>query len=213
MIPTAIVFDFDGVIVESAGIKTHAFRRLFEDDYPELADAVVEYHLQHEGISRYRKFEYVYETLLGRPLDSATSETLGRRFSDLVLKGILGAPFVAGAREYIESHAESVPLFVASGTPQEELEHIVRARELDVQFTEVHGTPRTKEEIILELIERYDLEPDRMVFVGDAESDLRAATATGLVFVARVTETDGKLADWPVQIRDLTTLGECIAGL
>ena len=38
-----IIFDFDGVILESAEIKTVAFRRLFEDDYPEEVEEIVDY--------------------------------------------------------------------------------------------------------------------------------------------------------------------------
>jgi beta-phosphoglucomutase-like phosphatase (HAD superfamily) len=47
----AIVFDFDGVILESADIKTNAFRALFAS-YPEHVDQIVDFHLRNAGVSR-----------------------------------------------------------------------------------------------------------------------------------------------------------------
>lgn len=52
----AIVLDFDGVIVESLDIKTRAFRDLFSD-YPQHLDKIMSYHLAHNAISRYIKFD------------------------------------------------------------------------------------------------------------------------------------------------------------
>ena len=47
----AIIFDFDGVLVESAEIKTKAFEMLFSD-YPDTIDDIVQYHKKNMGISR-----------------------------------------------------------------------------------------------------------------------------------------------------------------
>ena len=49
----AIIFDFDGVIVESLDIKTGAFKKLYEVFSEEIATKVVNHHLINGGISRY----------------------------------------------------------------------------------------------------------------------------------------------------------------
>ena len=49
----AIIFDFDGVILESADIKTNAFRTLFEKESPELINKIISYHFKNMGISRF----------------------------------------------------------------------------------------------------------------------------------------------------------------
>ena len=58
----AIIFDFDGVLVESAEIKTEAFRQLFSS-FPDKVHEIVEYHKRNMGISRYVKFRYFYENI------------------------------------------------------------------------------------------------------------------------------------------------------
>ena len=55
----AILFDFDGVIVDSVDIKTIAFKELFSA-FPEHSREIERYHLDHLGVSRYQKFEWIY---------------------------------------------------------------------------------------------------------------------------------------------------------
>jgi beta-phosphoglucomutase-like phosphatase (HAD superfamily) len=61
----AIIFDLDGVLIESAEIKTDAFRMLFAD-YPDRLPEIIAYHQRNAGISRYNKFRYFYEKILGQ---------------------------------------------------------------------------------------------------------------------------------------------------
>jgi phosphoglycolate phosphatase-like HAD superfamily hydrolase len=191
--PEAVIFDFDGVILESADIKTQAFQDLFAE-YPEHRQAILNHHLENVGISRYRKFEWIYSELLRTPLDQNQSEHLGRAFSDLALARILACPYVPGALESLESLRVRTRLFVASGTPQEELDLIVDRRGLRRFFTEVSGTPRTKVEILQALMSDYGFSPNNVVFIGDGLSDYRAALETGVRFIAR--ESPSGAVEW-----------------
>lgn len=65
----AIIFDFDGVIIESAEIKTDAFRTLFAG-YPDMLPEIIAHHQKNSGISRYKKFRYIYEKILGQELSA-----------------------------------------------------------------------------------------------------------------------------------------------
>lgn len=182
----AVIFDFDGVILETGDIKTQAFADLFEDA-PEHQDAIVAYHLDNLGVSRYRKFEWIYRELLRRPLSESESRALGERFSSLVFERVLAAPFVPGAEDCLATLRGQTPMYVASGTPQEELDRVVDERGLRPYFDEVHGSPRGKIEILEEILERHGYTPDEVVFVGDGESDYKAAVGTRVPFVARLT--------------------------
>ena len=76
----AVLFDFDGVILESAEIKTRAFADLYAD-HPELVERIVAHHLEHVGLSRYAKFEWISRNLLGRELSAEESRRLDRQFT------------------------------------------------------------------------------------------------------------------------------------
>ncbi|MGE0396538.1 MAG: HAD family hydrolase [Kofleriaceae bacterium] len=204
----AIVFDFDGVVLESADVKTHAFVELFAEHGKDVQARVLEHHLANLGISRFKKFAWVHENVLHRTLSDDESRALGDRFSSLALAKVLAAPFVPGADTALRDLATRLPLFVASGTPQEELDAIVDQRALRSFFREVHGTPREKPAILGDILARYGLAPNELLFIGDGMSDYKAARATGVEFLAR--DTPGLATEWArlevVRRPDLTDL-------
>lgn len=185
--PAVVVFDYDGVLTETGEVKVAAFRKLFAE-HPRHLDAIVRHHLDHLGVSRFEKFDWIYRELLGRPLDRPTRDRLGRRFSELVVGASSDCPEVAGATRCLEAlHAEGVPLHVASGIPEEELTALITGRGWSPYFDGVHGSPRSKSEILGGILDRHAVAADRVVFVGDGWSDYQAARATGVRFVLRET--------------------------
>jgi phosphoglycolate phosphatase-like HAD superfamily hydrolase len=180
----AIAFDFDGVILESQDIKTEAFVELFAK-FPGQLEEIRKYHLDNAGISRYVKFEHISREILGLPYTETDRERLGAEFSQLVYDRIIACPEVNGARDLLRGLRPRVLRVVASGTPQDELRRIVHERRMTEWFDEVWGTPRTKTEILRDLLARHALAPGQVLMVGDARSDYQAAQETGLKFLAR----------------------------
>jgi len=201
----AVIFDLDGVIIESAEIKTRAFEVLFAD-YPDKLPEIISYHQRNGGISRYAKFRYFYEKILGQELSAREEAELGERFSQIALRQILEAPFVPGAIEFLTQNRNRYRLFVASGTPEGELDDILERRELSQFFLETHGTPKDKADIIEDILARYSLPREEAVFIGDAESDRAAAERAGIFFIARVTRENSELKDCRWRINDLIGL-------
>ncbi|MDQ3297465.1 MAG: HAD hydrolase-like protein [Myxococcota bacterium] len=183
----AIVFDFDGVILESADVKTDAFCELYVAHGDEVVAKVRAHHLENVGVSRFKKFEWIETNVLGRTLSPEGSVMLGEQFTSLALDKVLAAPFVPGIEEALPVLAERYACFVASGTPHDELNLIVERRGLAPRFREVHGTPREKPEIVRDLLTRHALAPQEILFVGDGLTDYKAAMAVGTHFLARDT--------------------------
>jgi len=201
----AVIFDVDGVLIESAHIKTRAFELLFAD-YPDRVGEIVDYHNKNAGLSRYVKFRYFYEKVLGQELSPAKEAELGEGFSQIVLEQVLRAPLVPGAIEFMNRNKERYYFFIASGTPEGELQDIIARRKLSHFFQEIHGSPRQKEEIIEDILNRYSLKAKDTVFVGDAESDRSAAEKVGVHFVARVSPGNHQLQECRWKANDLIGL-------
>lgn len=201
----AVIFDVDGVIIESAGIKTKAFEALFAA-YPDKLSEIISYHQKNGGISRYVKFRYFYEKILGQELSAEKEAELGEKFSKIVLTQILEAPFVAGAIEFLNQYKNRYDLFIASGTPEAELQNILNHRQLTPFFLEVHGAPKDKAGIIEDILDRYTFQRKETVFIGDAESDRAAAEKTRILFIARLTRENPELKDCRWKVDDLTNL-------
>jgi len=202
----AIIFDFDGVLVESTHIKTKAFRKLFSR-WPDKADEGVAFHLKNMGISRYIKFKYFYENILREHYSEEIGLKLGSEFSDIVLDEIKIAPFVRGAKTFLENCHSKYSFYIASGTPDEELLEIVSFKRIDRYFDGIFGSSLTKAEITNNILGNDSLKNNLVVFVGDAVSDKKAAEETGVHFVLRVTHENHDLrSSCKYEISDLTEL-------
>lgn len=167
----AIFFDFDGVLVESAEIKTVAFRALYQDSTEAVQDAVVAHHLAHEGISRLEKIRYCHREFLGIDLNDDALGQLAGRYSALVKDAVVDCEGVPGALDFLRVENGKRPIFVVSGTPEPELRDIIERRGMQDYFTAVHGSPRHKGPIITDLLLEYALEGPSCLLVGDAMTD------------------------------------------
>jgi phosphoglycolate phosphatase-like HAD superfamily hydrolase len=185
-----IFFDFDGVIVESVDIKTNAFTKLFEQEGEGTVKKIVDYHLNNGGISRYEKFRYIYKEILRRSLDNDGFQRLCSKFADLVVDNVVDAPYVKGAKEFLEKYSSVYKCFVVSATPQEELEKINIRRGINRYFKAVYGAPIKKSDAVREVLLKEGIEPINAVYIGDAMSDYMAAKMNALNFIARVNIND-----------------------
>src|SRR3989338_310038 len=132
----AVIFDIDGVILETVNIKTNAFGDLFHK-FPNYRKTILDYHKRHLGISRYVKFRFIHERILKLPLSKKQEKQLGRRFSRIVLQKVLRSPFVPGALKFLQDYDGQYLFFAASGTPTKELNFVLKKRKLDKFFKRI----------------------------------------------------------------------------
>ena len=182
----AIVFDFDGTLVDSNEIKTQAFGKLYESEGAAIVEQVKEYHHKNEGLSRFVKFRHWEENLLHRPYTEHRGQSLSEQYSRLVLDAVVQAPYISGAQEFLETYHKLTPLYVASGTPESELRFIVSRRQMSHYFQGVFGSPATKAEILNRIIPLTG-KPTRILMVGDALADLEGAQIAGTQFLGIIT--------------------------
>lgn len=198
----ALIFDFDGVILESSHIKTLAFQEIFAGESREIQEEMNRYHLENMGFSRRKKFEYFYSHVLMEPVDDKAVDKLCEKFEKLVYQKVLAAPFVPGMPEFLTAKKSIYQLYIATGTPTSEIQKIVEARGLERYFSGVFGTPAVKEEIIEKLRETKGYKKNELVFFGDAESDRRSAEQAGIPFIGRMGSGSEMMKEVPYKINN-----------
>lgn len=182
-----IVLDFDGVIVESEEIKNQAFRDVFSD-YPQYLDQIMNYHLTHKTTSRYEKFEHIVTQILKETYNETRASEINSRFSPLVRQRIIECPYVHGSEDFLNYFSPTLPLYLVSATPQEELESIVEARMISQQFKKIYGNPWGKTEAISEIMREEKVSPEAVVYIGDTIDDYKVADQLELLFVGRINQ-------------------------
>jgi phosphoglycolate phosphatase-like HAD superfamily hydrolase len=179
----AIIFDFDGVLVDSVDIKGQAFRRMYEQHGGDIGQQVYEYHMQHGGVSRREKFKHFSKLFFNKKLEAEELESMCDQFSNIVTDMVANASWIKGAKQFLEDNHENIGLHVASATPIDELLDIMRQRNMCHYFQSIKGSPAQKRDNIREIMDKERLNDSEVVMIGDAKTDYDAALHNGIDFV------------------------------
>ena len=131
--------------------------------------------------------------MVRRSTSEETIAELAKNFAQLVIDNVVASPYVNGAIQVLESASENALCFIATGTPDDEINLILNQLDLGRFFREVHGSSRKKSTIVKDIIARYHLTPPEVLFIGDAQTDYHAALENGLDFYLRKTDYN---SDW-----------------
>ena len=186
----AIIFDYDGIISESLGVKTEAFAEMYRPYGPEIEQKVIDYHEAYGGVSRFEKFKVYHGEYLNQPIDDLKLKDLAEQFSSLVLEKVIHADYVPGVFEFITQYADQYDFFISTGTPEEEVNLVVDRKELRPFFKEVLGSPEKKTIHVKKIMDKYGYQRSEVVFIGDATTDRDAARANQIEFIGRFTTND-----------------------
>ncbi len=179
-----IVFDCDGVLLDTMAAKIEAFRAWVPERHAEHAEAFMETVMHGFGTSRQRHIESFYHEMVGThpPREFLKSEVA--RFTAICEPLCAKAGWLPGAREFVTHCSEAgVRRYVLSGTPQKPLEEMLRANGGEALFHAVLGSPPAKPQAMERILEATGVSPERTVFIGDANADRLAAEHVGAHFV------------------------------
>ena len=181
-----IIFDFDGVILDSLDCKTEAFYQMYLPYGEDIANKVRQYHILNGGVSRFEKFKTWHNQYLKVNLSEKEIQELANQFSDLVMENVIKSNPIPGAIEFIKRYSKDFNFFIISGTPDEEIKRICDAIGITVYFKEILGSPKNKKAWCNELKLKYEeLNSDNTIFLGDALSDYEAAQDNNFFFALR----------------------------
>ena len=180
-----IIFDCDGIILESMDIKSMAFYRIGKEISEEAADSLAMYHRMHGGVSRFKKFEWLYETYHGRAITEEEKQALNERFKKIAMDEVSRCALVPGIQGVLDSWLDRVPMYVASGAPEEELRMILEKRGLSKYFVGMHGSPTVKTLLVRAIVQHAGVHPGNSIMIGDSRADQYAAEAVGTRFYGR----------------------------
>jgi len=179
-----LIFDFDGVIVESNNIKDQAFDLIFKK-YPKYYNQLIEFHKENVSISRYEKFDYLIK-ITSNENDLNLKTNLLEEFSLITLGLMKTVPFVDGVIDFLKSIHNKIPIYLASVTPEKDLEIILEYLKINDYFKKVYGCPPwIKSEAIADIIRIEKVIPYEVLLIGDSYGDQRAAKDNNINFIGR----------------------------
>lgn len=182
-----LIFDMDGVLIESVDAKNEAFQKLFSG-YPDKIDEIIHYNNKNPGLSRFQKVPYIYENILNKRLDKATEICLLSQLKNLINEAMIEVSLVPGCIDFFERYSKQVPCAVVSAAPEEDAVSVLTKKGISHYFSPILGSPITKQDNIIKILQYYQVKPDNAFMIGDSVSDHHAAQDVGCPFIARVQE-------------------------
>jgi len=178
-----LMFDFDGVLVDSNNIKRDAFWYMF-DENSKLRDVMRGFVDKNPEATRYEKLNWLFDTL-SKPEEER--EAFVKKYSDqyntIIQKGILEKGIFEGAQDMLKQLSEKYPLYISTGTPMKSIEQTLNTLGIRHYFKDIYAKPMTKVESTREILNIHNVQAQEILIVGDGPSDLNAARETGCWFI------------------------------
>jgi len=132
----AAIFDFDGVLVNSEPLHYEALRQALLPEGIELDEGeYARFYLAYDD----REGARIALERHGIPCDASRVEAVARRKAGAFEALLPGVPFFPGAKQLVRDLAAEVPLAIASGALNREIEAILSAGGLRDAFAAVVG--------------------------------------------------------------------------
>ena len=181
----AIFWDFDGVILNSMPIRDRGFATVLSDFPAVQIDELLKFHRANGGLSRYVKFRYFFETIRQETVTEVYVQLWAQRFSEQ-MRQLLTAPelLIAPIVDYIKDNYSHVPMYIVSGSDQDELRWLCNQHEIAQYFKSIYGSPTSKKVWLKQLLSEESYNPDKVVLIGDSKNDYEAANESGIHFLA-----------------------------
>lgn len=184
-----VIFDCDGVILNSNKIKTKAFYDVTKIFGHRPAQKLRDYHVKHGGISRYKKFEYLFTDILNKPIQDDEINMLLLNFSKEIKKALLSCEVAQNIRELREKTRDSKWMIV-SGGDQSELREVFEKRKLSGYFDGgIFGSPENKYNILKSEKKKGNI-VGNCVFIGDSIYDYEVSKSIYADFIFLTGWTD-----------------------
>ncbi len=178
-----IIFDCDGVILNSNFIKNDTFIQIVKNFYnQEILDKFEEFNEKNISKSRYDKFKFLVNDILNLE-DNNKINFLLLEFTKLMKKKLINCDVTPGI-DKLKLIKKKSNCFVVTAGDQKETRYIFEKKQLNNYFSSnnIYGSPKNKYEIIQNLLEIEKLKSP-ILCIGDSDSDYFVSKKFGYDFV------------------------------
>lgn len=178
-----ILWDFDGVILDSMPVRDWGFREIFKTFKERQINDLLTYHQANGGLSRYVKIRYFYEEILGKTISDDKVMVYAEEFSVLMKKKLTNHDnLILDAVTFIKDNNKKYNFHIVSGSDQEELRFLCKELSIDSYFISIHGSPTPKKQLVKSLLEEYKYDKTSTCLIGDSVNDFEAASFNSIAF-------------------------------
>lgn len=178
-----IIFDFDGVILDSMPVRDFGFREVFKKFDKNLVEKLIEFNNINGGLSRFVKIRYFYEKLLEEEITEEKVNSLANKFSSIMKKELIKNKYLINdSIDFIKENYNNYELHIASGSEHIELNYLCENIKLKNYFKTINGSPEHKNDIVERILSENTYLKSETILIGDSINDFEAAKKNGILF-------------------------------
>lgn len=178
-----ILWDFDGVILDSMKVKGNGFIELFKDYDKNYLKKLETYHYKNGGVSRFDKIRYFYENILKKNITENDVIELANKFSIIIEKNLKDKKnLIRDSISFIEKNYKKFNFHIVSGAEHYELNDLCEYFDLSKYFISIEGSPTKKQVLVKKILNKYKYNSDEVIFIGDAMTDYNASKQNNILF-------------------------------
>lgn len=178
-----ILWDFDGVIVDSMKIKGDGFAELFKEYDKKAVKKLEEYHYANGGMSRFEKIKYFFHQILQKNISENEVVELADAFATIIEKKLFDVSnLIPKTLKFIEDNHKKYDFHIVSGAEHDELNSLCKHFKIDKYFLSINGSPTKKEVLVKNILEKNNYKKDEAILIGDSINDYKAAVENNITF-------------------------------
>ena len=178
-----ILWDFDGVLMNSNAVRDIGFEKVLANYPAEQVLALMKYHTANGGLSRYVKFRYFFEKIRKEVVSDEMIQALAKSFS-IIMREILfdKSLLIKDSIQFVQENFSNFKMHIVSGSDGVELRSLCNYLEIDKCFITIEGSPTPKNQLVKELLSKFNYSINDCVLIGDSINDLEAAKINNIAF-------------------------------
>jgi len=179
-----LFWDFDGVIMDSNAVRDSGFEEVLKE-YPQTeVDALMAFHRENGGLSRYVKFRYFFEDIRSESITKEEVNIWADKFSKIMMQLLINSDLlIQETLNFIKANTEKYKMHIVSGSDQTELRKICESLDIAKYFNSIHGSPTPKNDLVAELLQTHSYDKSTCLLIGDSKNDFEASKINGIQFM------------------------------
>jgi len=178
-----ILFDFDGVILDSLPIKDFGFREVFKEFLKEQVEELIKFHQKNGGWSRFIKIRYFYEKILKRDISEKEILEYAEKFSQIMRGELVKKKYlISETVQFLKWASEKYNLHIVSGSEEKELQYLCKHLDIEKYFITINGSPTKKAVLVQKILEEYKYSKNETILIGDSINDYEASKENDIDF-------------------------------
>ncbi|ECP7610346.1 HAD family hydrolase [Campylobacter jejuni] len=178
-----ILWDFDGVIVDSLSIRNYGFREILKNFDKDLVEKLIIYHQINGGLSRFHKIRYFFNEILKRDIDDKDIQNYANKFSLIMKKELVKSKYlILDSVNFIQKNYKKFNFHIVSGSEHNELNFLCQKLQINQYFHSIHGSPTSKIELVKNLLFQENYKKHETILIGDSINDFEATKLNQIDF-------------------------------